>query len=309
MNAQWDAEVEITEALVRQILDEQFPEFRGARLSLLGEGWDNAAWLVDDEWVFRFPRRQMGADLIESEVTVLTAIADRLPLRVSAPEKVGRPSAAYQWSFAGYRCIQGQELCQAAVPADQRLQIAEQLGSFLRELHSISSDEAAGLGAQQDTIRRMDIEYRTGKALANLQQAVDLDLIESASPWESLLMELKNPCPEPDPICLVHGDLYSRHVLVETQEDGPAEISGIIDWGDLHINDPANDLAVAWVLFDRAGRERMFEIYGQVSPDRLALSRHRAICHTTICLVYGREGGVPELEAESRRALDWLLDA
>ena len=36
----------------------------------------------------------------------------------------------------------------------------------------------------------------------------------------------------------VHGDLYSRHLLV----DDAGRPCGVIDWGDCHVGDPAVDL-------------------------------------------------------------------
>jgi aminoglycoside phosphotransferase (APT) family kinase protein len=95
MNSPWAAEIEIPEQLARQLLDEQFPEFSGCSLSLLGEGWDNAAWQVGDDWVFRFPRRQVGAELIETEFSVVPAIVDRLTAQVSCPRRLGKPTSEY----------------------------------------------------------------------------------------------------------------------------------------------------------------------------------------------------------------------
>ena len=41
--------------------------------------------------------------------------------------------------------------------------------------------------------------------------------------------------------CWVHGDLYARHLLL----DETRLPSGVIDWGDVHLGDPALDLSVA----------------------------------------------------------------
>jgi len=35
------------------------PGLRDAPLRLLGEGWDSTVWRAGEEWVFRFPRREM----------------------------------------------------------------------------------------------------------------------------------------------------------------------------------------------------------------------------------------------------------
>jgi len=311
MNSPWDAEIDISEQLVRQLLDEQFPEFAECSLSLLGEGWDNAAWLVGGDWVFRFPRRQLGADVILSEFAVIPTVADRLAAPVSCPLRIGEPTSEYAWPFAGYPLISGVELCQAAPAASQRLKLAEELGLFLRSLHDISAEEALQLGAPHDTFGRLDIQRRSTQAREQLSKAAKIGIIDSPARWESLLDQLVPQCKPPVTDCLVHGDLYSRHVIVapcdaESEED--ARLAGIIDWGDVHAGDPSADLACAWSLFDAAGRHRLLECYGEVAAESLALSRVRAIAHSSVCVVYGREANLPDLEQASRDALFWLLE-
>lgn len=311
MNSPWDAEIEISEQLVRQLLDEQFPEFAECSLSLLGEGWDNAAWLVGDDWVFRYPRRQLGADVILSEFAVIPTVADRLAAPVSCPLRIGKPTSEYAWPFAGYPMISGVELCQAAPAASQRLKLAEELGIFLRSLHDISADEALQLGAPHDTFGRLDIERRSTQAREQLSKAGKLGIIDSPARWESLLDRLVPLCKPPVTDCLVHGDLYSRHVIVKTcdaESEEDARLAGIIDWGDVHAGDPSADLACAWSLFDVAGRRRLLGAYGEVAAESLILARVRAISHSSVCVVYGREADLPDLEQASRDALFWLLE-
>lgn len=311
MNSPWDAEVEISEQLVRRLLGEQFPEFAESSLSLLGEGWDNAAWLVGDDWGFRFPRRQLGADVILSEFAVIPTVADRLAAPVSCPLRIGQPTAEYAWPFAGYPMISGVELCQAAPAAAQRLKLAEELGLFLRSLHDISADEALQLGAPHDTFGRLDIERRSTQAREQLSKAAKIGIIDSPARWESLLDRLVPLCKPPVTDCLVHGDLYSRHVIVKTcdaESEEDARLAGIIDWGDVHAGDPSADLACAWSLFDVAGRRQLLESYGEVAAESLVLSRVRAIAHSSVCVVYGREANLPDLEQASRDALLWLLE-
>lgn len=311
MNSPWDAEIEISEQLVRQLLDEQFPEFAECSLSLLGEGWDNAAWLVGDDWVFRFPRRQLGADVILSEFAVIPTVADRLAAPVSCPLRIGKPASEYAWPFAGYPLISGVELCQAAPAASQRLKLAEELGLFLRSLHDVSAEEALQLGAPQDTFGRLDIERRSTQAREQLSKAAKLGIIDRPARWESLLDRLVPLCKPPVTDCLVHGDLYSRHVIVETcdaESEEDTRLAGIIDWGDVHAGDPSADLACAWSLFDVAGRRRLLGAYGEVAAESLILARVRAISHSSVCIVYGREANLPDLERASRDALFWLLE-
>ena len=48
----------------------------------LGEGWNSLAYLVNDELVFRFPKRPEHWEELEREVVFLAFAADFLPLAV-----------------------------------------------------------------------------------------------------------------------------------------------------------------------------------------------------------------------------------
>ena len=241
----------------------------------------------------------------------MPAIVDRLSANVACPRRVGRPSADYPRPFAGYRFIAGRELCQAAPPADRRTRLAEELGKFLGSLHAISAAEASHLGAPTDNLGRLNIKRRSEQTREQLLKAAEQGLIDYPTRWERLLDKLLSVCPEPRRACVVHGDLYSRHVIVEATEScqhEDARLAGIIDWGDVHVGDPAIDLSCAWSLFDVHGRQQLLRAYGPVDSGTLTLARFRALAHSAICLVYGREAQLPELELASKDALHWLLE-
>jgi hypothetical protein len=56
------------------------------------------------------------------------------------------------------------------------------------------------------------------------------------------------------------------------------------------------------------GRRRLLERYGEATNESLVLARVRAIAHSSVCIVYGREAMLPDLERASRDALFWLLE-
>jgi len=37
---------------------------------MIREGWDNSAYLVNNEYIFRFPRIQMGVDCMKNEIAL-----------------------------------------------------------------------------------------------------------------------------------------------------------------------------------------------------------------------------------------------
>jgi Ser/Thr protein kinase RdoA (MazF antagonist) len=62
---------------------------------------------------------------------------------------------------------------------------------------------------------------------------------------------------------LSHGDLHARHVLVHE-----GRCSGVIDWGDVCLADPALDLSLAYAGFEGPARAALLNEYGHVSSEQ-----------------------------------------
>jgi aminoglycoside phosphotransferase (APT) family kinase protein len=89
------AEVTFSANLLKDLIDEQFPALAPSRVELLGAGWDNWAYSVNDKYVFRCPRRQLAAALLRNEIQLLPIVAARVPLAVPVPVFVGREDPRY----------------------------------------------------------------------------------------------------------------------------------------------------------------------------------------------------------------------
>ncbi len=150
MNQPWTAKHVVATEQARSLIEAQFPELRPARVEPLAVGWDNTAYLVNDEYVFRFPRREIAIGLLESERRLLPAIAARLPLTVPVPEFFGEPDMGYPWAFAGYAFLPGTAADVAQLTDQQRAAAAEPLGEFLAALHAVPIEEAKSLGLAGD---------------------------------------------------------------------------------------------------------------------------------------------------------------
>jgi aminoglycoside phosphotransferase (APT) family kinase protein len=288
---EWTPEIAVGEPLARSLLGSQFPELDVHSLLLLGEGWDNTAWLVDERWVFRFPRRAIALPGIEREIAVLPRLAPSLTLAVPNPVFVGRPSEGYPWPFFGAPLVPGVELAEAGVDDAQRVGIARQLGEFLRALHSAEIDVELPF----DPISRSDMTVRvprTRERLAELGHVPEgaEDILEAA---------LALP---PEKATLVHGDLHLRHVLVEG-----GQLSGVIDWGDVCRSDPAVDLALVWCALPPDARREFFAVYGDVSEAALLRARVLSLFLCAVLALHARQEGLPQVERESLAGLDRTL--
>jgi aminoglycoside phosphotransferase (APT) family kinase protein len=293
----WVAEVNVTEELARTLIETQFPGLTPVRLKAYGEGWDNSAFLVNDELIFRFPRRQLAAPLLLAECRLLPLIARHVSLPVPQPIYRGSAANGYPWEFAGYRRLPGRTASDAVLTDKERAGVAEPLGRLLSELHSIPIAEAARRGAEGDTIGRLDFVKRlplARKMLARFGPDLPCDVRRLET-----LLDAAPPTYLSRRDAVVHGDLYGRHLLV----DDDRSLCGVIDWGDCHIGDRAIDLLPVFTLLPPAARGCFFEAYGPVGETTLRVAAARALYHTLNVLNYAQDISDGSLEEESLRSL------
>jgi len=234
--------------LLAALLTEQHPTFAGLPIRPMGEGWDNAVFLVGEDLVCRLPRRAAAIPLMENELRWMGQLGPRLPLPTSAPCLEGRPSARFGAPWSGARLIRGQtaDRCPAE-PSAATLA----LSAFLRALHQPAPPEAPinpvrGIRAHQ---RRPTVERLAGIAPPGL--------LDRWAGWSS------RPAP-PGPPRWCHGDLHPRNLIVQE-----GQLVGVIDWGDLTAGWPAVDLGAALLGLPQAHWSAFFAAYaeGATLPD------------------------------------------
>jgi aminoglycoside phosphotransferase (APT) family kinase protein len=300
----WDADVALKDADAARLIERQFPQLAPVELAVLGAGWDNTAYLVNGELVFRFPRREIAAGFIEREARILPMLAPHLPLPVPAPTFVGEPADGYPYPFAGYPWIPGMTACRVRLTENGRAALASSLGGFLRALHSIPVDEETRVWAPGDEIGRTDILRKAPRTAARAREVADalpgLPLAAAAAFAEAAAA---TP-PHPGPACWVHGDFYARHLLL----DEARQPCGVIDWGDVHLGDPALDLSIAYSFLPPAARDRFWSAYGEVDAPTETRARFRALHYGLLLTDYGASVGDEPLHLAGQDALIYAMD-
>ncbi len=241
-------------------------------------GWDNTAYVVDGAWVFRFPRRAVAVALLEREARLLPWLAPRVPLPVPVPERLGRPSGRYPWPFSGYRRLPGRTACAFAATKEQRASMAEPLGRFLSALHALPADEAAALGSEGDTIGRINQTLRAPRARTHLAELRGAGMLDDRDVRRLEQVIARAPLAACGAPVVVHGDLYARHLLV----DGEGHLTGVIDWGDVHLGDRAVDLALAHAFLPPEARTAFRRAYGDIGAVTWARAAARAVRHSAV---------------------------
>jgi len=299
---EWDAEVEIDETLVRALLSDQFPELDASSARLLGEGWDNAVWVLEERWAFRFPRREIAIPGVQRELAISPRLATLLPLPIPVPRFIGKPSDRYPWPFFGAPLLRGREAADAGLADEQRVELGRALGRFLRALHAPATLSRVDPGHELplDPNRRTDMRARVDIAGTWLAELENLGWQIRGDPgvlFESAL-ELDPPVAE----VVVHGDLHLRHVLVHE-----GALSGVIDWGDVCRADPSADLMLVWSFLPTAGREAFTLEYGPVADEQAVRARVLAISLCAALALFARDKGLGVLERECVAGLERTL--
>jgi aminoglycoside phosphotransferase (APT) family kinase protein len=256
------SELEIDAALVYRLLKEQHPDLADLPIRLVDAGWDNAMFRLGEQWSVRLPRRKAAATLIEHEQTWLPLLADRLPISVPTPYRLGNPAQGYPWRWSILPWLAGVAADQEEPDAHQ----AKPFASFLRALH-----EPAPFNAPSNSVRGVPLNQRAAfveERMQRLEKKTNLISQKIKNAWNMALS-----APMDVQAKWLHGDLHPRNILVEN-----GAIVGIIDWGDITSGDSATDLAAIWMLFaDRKARQQVIAEYEDVSDTTLQRAKGWAI--------------------------------
>lgn len=298
---EWTAERDVTPDRAAELIASAAPQLAGIAVAPLAAGWDNTVVTVRNEWAFRFPRRAIALPGLLREIAVLPRIAPLLPLPVPVPEILGSDGDPEEaWPFTGARLLPGQELADARLTDDARAPAAAAIGAFLRALHSPEVRTAADVPLPVDPFGRGHPASRLAQTRAVLEGLVD------SGTWAGdhavdVVLERASALEEPvGPPVLVHGDLHARHLLV----DDVGRATGVIDWGDVCLADPALDLSLGYAAFVGPARDAFRAAYGPVDDDRELRARALAVRLAGLLANYAAAEHRAALLTEALAALD-----
>lgn len=258
-----------------------FPEFRGACVEPLGEGWDFQVFEVNGTWLFRFPKREASVAKLNRECKLLSGLGEWVSLPVPNYEYFCESPESSSGPFAGYRKLPG--MAGDTSKLVDRHGVAQQLGVFLAGLHTYPVDKAREAGVQEE---RDQVVYWRDRSREQLRKLAGLNVNQ-----DLLRSYLENDTPESfeGAASLVHNDLWAEHILVDSRS---GMVSGIIDWGDTVIGDPAIDFACLYTWYGESWLENVLVHYtGKLDAEIISRSRYLATCLAIHNITLGREMG------------------
>jgi aminoglycoside phosphotransferase (APT) family kinase protein len=278
-------EIDVDAALVRRLLEEQFPAWAGLPLHEAPScGTVNALFRLGDDMIVRVPGREWGLGATDRESDWLPRLAPHLP--VAVPEVLGRgePTAECPLPWLITRLLPG------ATPTPGALE-APDLARFVMALGGVDAT-----GAPPSWRGGLPLESYDAEVRRSIAEIPNLDAASATAAWEQAI---RLPAWQGRPVW-VHADLWAGNVLVTE-----GRLSAVLDWATSGTGDPAYDLACAWTLLP-AGARAVFR--DAVSVDDATWERGRGLA-LAVWIVSLRHftGTQPEVAAQARYTVEQVL--
>jgi aminoglycoside phosphotransferase (APT) family kinase protein len=258
-------------------------------LRLVGDGADHWAFDVNGMFIARVlkERNEQTAAALEREAALLRILAPVSPLPI--PQVVATDPSA---GLMVYRRIAGTSLFEK--PAPEPHAIVDPLADFVAAIHGVPSETVEQL-VQRDEYA-LDGYLTEGAAL--MQQVTTCLTSVQRSRVESFLGT--PPPPESIQRTLCHNDLGAEHILAS---DDWSQLTGVIDWSDAALADPAVDIGRVLRDFGFGVAEAALR---RASHDEAALVRavFYARCALIEDLAYGIETSRPQYVAHALGRFD-----
>ncbi|MFC4536655.1 phosphotransferase family protein [Sphaerisporangium dianthi] len=287
---------------VHDVVAMRMPDYRIDSVMLLGEGQDNIAYEVNGELIVRFSKELDPADRaaqVRDEARLLAAVADISPLPIPEPSfTVAEEGCLAYFKLPGTPLID--------LPASRRsagAAIAATLGELLNVLHGVPVGRMAELVDTDDQPKELW-----------LREAAETYAMvaEKVPPVYRHAVEAFLDAPPPaDGHALVfsHNDLGIEHVLAAP---GGRAVTGIIDWSDAAIVDPAYDFGLLYRDLGPLALRAALSKYRTGTDEVEAISARAAFyarCSVFEDMAYGIDTGRNNYLKKSLTALKWLYPA
>lgn len=239
-------------------LRDTLPNFAFDRITRDVSGRAFCSFVIDDEWVARFPRDAAAAEQLARELALLPTLAARLPVPIPRYEHRGEWQGA---PFGVHRSVEGNPLDPGSSPGDADL--ARKIGELLTALHGFPPEMATSRWDETDADALWLKRHRAFQA-ACAEQVFPILTPRDQMTASDLFKQFNAAfCHPGTGLTLTHSDFAPAHVLAE---DG--ELRGVVEWSHAAIADPAIDFAGLLAGVSSTWLHLVIEYYDRPTGDR-----------------------------------------
>ena len=221
---------------------------------LINEGRHNDVIIVNDTYIFKFARYDWSVVYLENEAKVTNFIRNRIEPLVPAHEPLEK-------EMVKYNIIKGKPIFRnLLLQMNGRYQetLAQQIGSFLKTLHTIRVEEAEniGIGECQNAISQ--------DGWKQLIEEIYRKVFPYCSDYtKEYIKQVFKPVENDDDFlsyepALIHGDLSACHLLIDSKLK---KLTGVIGFGLSGLGDPAYDVGILIDTLGEAFLKRVARYY------------------------------------------------
>lgn len=230
----------------KKYIERDFPNFKVNEIKYLGSGWDNAAFLVNNEYVFRFLRGlfernyPLKTEEIEKEVNILKRLAGKTSFAVPKPDYVGR-----YYSYFGYKSIPGALWDQTP---------NSMTDEYLKSWVAVRSELSKAIPVAEAGALKIP-SYRTDKNQQFVNQFLaDGGVDERVKQMAKAAMDyVCAQCQPKDSWVFIHEDLQMSNCMVNP---AAKKITGVIDWLEAEIG----PLEAEFYFWSKYGHEMLEKV-------------------------------------------------
>ena len=223
-----------------QRIRDAFPALKWSRYRRIQDGVDHVVIVLDSKIIFRFVDDPTEADEVQNlirELALLKSIRTRISIPI--PDYTYLPESQ---EFAGYKAIPGTRLSPwrfRRLSKQNRSDAARKLGDFLSTIHAFPVAKARDLGVEEEPSQFLDYRSQAGRFFD--QRATELEpvILSICRRWLSDVQTKQHSFTP----AFTHDDLWHKHIYHDPRS---GRLTGIIDWGDICIDDPARDFYGLW---------------------------------------------------------------
>jgi aminoglycoside 2''-phosphotransferase len=256
------------------------PELIIKGIKLNDAGLLNNVVVVNNEFIFRFPKNQSAVEYLPTEARLLEFLRDKLTLEI--------PTSFYvSDDVMAYRMIAGETLRRdmlLKLNETEQQRAADQMAQFFKELHGIDPSMADFQLPPADALMNyegwVEAYRRIQKKVFPLLMPHVRDFIKEH--FERFLADENNFAFESK---IVNTDIPPYHIIFDRERK---IINGIIDFGCAGLGDPAVDFGVMLYNYGEPFYRRFFKTYPE-AEQYLKRARFYAGAHEVRWMLNGLE--------------------
>jgi aminoglycoside 2''-phosphotransferase len=261
----------INAEIAKTALEHALPNLHVVSIEQLSrEGLNNVIFLVNGNYIFRFPRHKNAGEALKKESRILPELQTRISVQIPKFEYIVADDE-HTLGFVGYKKIEGEKLTRQKLEGGTGTpnpSITKQIATFFNEMHSFDLTTARSLGVKNLDIRKRYMEeFRIARErlypILREHSPEDAETIiqKIEKVFHDYLSDDENFHYDPK---LLHRDLGDVHTLIDSEEK-----IKIIDFGSMEISDPDYDLWRPYSQYGRQFIEELLKTYPHNDPERL----------------------------------------